>query len=74
VAATFHLRIETAQLRGEDPAACLPRAAVAAIANPGTLTLPTATVNLATRPDGGHVEGDGAGRELTNDRGDGEPE
>ena len=42
VAAIFYSLIETAQLRGEDPAAYLQRAAMAAIATPGTVTLPTA--------------------------------
>jgi len=42
VAALFYSLIETAQLRGEDPAAYLQRAALAAIADPGTVTLPTA--------------------------------
>ena len=42
VAALLYSLIETAQLRGEDPAAYLQRAAVAAIATPGTVTLPTA--------------------------------
>jgi hypothetical protein len=32
--------IETARLRGEDPGHYLKRAALAAIENPGTLTLP----------------------------------
>lgn len=40
VAALFYSLIETAQLRGEDPAAYLQRAALAAIAEPGTVTLP----------------------------------
>ncbi len=40
--ALFYSLIETAQLRGEDPAAYLQRAALAAIAEPGTVTLPTA--------------------------------
>jgi hypothetical protein len=39
VAALFYSLIETAQLRGEDPAAYLQRAA---ISTPGTVTLPTA--------------------------------
>jgi transposase len=43
VAALFYSLIETAQLRGEDPAAYLQRAALAAIAEPGTVTLPTAS-------------------------------
>jgi transposase len=42
VAALFYSLIETAQLRGEDPAEYLQRAALAAIAEPGTVTLPTA--------------------------------
>jgi len=42
VAALFYSLIETAQLRGEEPAAYLQRAALAAITTPGTLTLPTA--------------------------------
>ncbi|HEX7506960.1 MAG TPA: IS66 family transposase [Polyangia bacterium] len=42
VAAIFYSLIETAQLRGEDPAVYLRRAAMAAIATPGTITLPTA--------------------------------
>jgi transposase len=42
VAALFYSLIETAQLRGEDPAAYLQRAAMAAIGQPGTVTLPTA--------------------------------
>jgi len=42
VAAIFYSLIETAQLRGEDPAVYLQRAAVGAIATPGTVTLPTA--------------------------------
>lgn len=40
VAAIFYSLIETAQLRGEDPSAYLLRAAKAAIAAPGTVTLP----------------------------------
>jgi transposase len=40
VAAILYSLIETAQLRGEDPAAYLARAALAAIAEPGTVTLP----------------------------------
>lgn len=40
VAATFYSLIETAQIRGEDPATYLARAAMAAIAEPGTVTLP----------------------------------
>ena len=40
VAAIFYSLIETAQLRGEDPSAYLLRAAKAAIAVPGTVTLP----------------------------------
>ena len=40
VAALFYSLIETAQLRGEDPSTYLQRAAMAAIANPGTATLP----------------------------------
>jgi len=42
VAAIFHSLVETAQLRGEDPATYLQRAAMAAIAMPGTVTLPAA--------------------------------
>jgi len=42
VAALFYSLIETAQLRGEDPATYLQRAALAAITTPGTVTLPTA--------------------------------
>jgi transposase len=41
VAALFYSLIETAQLRGEDPAMYLQRAAMAAISTPGTVTLPT---------------------------------
>ena len=41
VAALFYSLIETAQLRGEAPAAYLQRAAMAAIGQPGTVTLPT---------------------------------
>jgi hypothetical protein len=41
VAAIFYSLIETAQMRGEDPTAYLQRAALAAIATPGTVTLPT---------------------------------
>ena len=41
VAALFYSLIETAHLRGEDPPAYLKRAALAAIADPGTVTLPT---------------------------------
>jgi transposase len=44
VAALFYSLIETAQLRGEDPAAYLQRAALAAIADPGTVTLPRAAL------------------------------
>jgi hypothetical protein len=40
VAALFYSLIETARLRGEDPGHYLRRAALAAIANPGTVTLP----------------------------------
>jgi transposase len=40
VAAVFYSLIETAQLRDEDPSAYLLRAAKAAIAAPGTVTLP----------------------------------
>jgi hypothetical protein len=40
VAAILYSLIETAQMRGEDPAAYLLRAAMAAIAVPGTVTLP----------------------------------
>ena len=42
VAALFYSLIETAQLRGEDPSVYLLRAAKAAIATPGTVTLPAA--------------------------------
>jgi transposase len=41
VAAIFYSLIETADMRGEDPAAYLQRAALAAVAEPGTVTLPT---------------------------------
>jgi transposase len=41
VAALFYSLIETAQMRGEEPAAYLQRAALAAITTPGTITLPT---------------------------------
>jgi transposase len=40
VAASFYSLIETAKLRGEDPGDYLLRAALAAIENPGTVTLP----------------------------------
>nr|WP_281248523.1 transposase [Stigmatella aurantiaca] len=40
VAALFYSLIETARLRGEDPGHYLRRAALAAIENPGTVTLP----------------------------------
>ena len=40
VAALFYSLIETARLRGEDPGNYLRRAALAAIENPGTVTLP----------------------------------
>jgi hypothetical protein len=40
VAALFYSLIETARLRGEDPGHYLARAALAAIENPGTVTLP----------------------------------
>jgi transposase len=40
VAALFYSLIETARLRGEDPGDYLLRAALAAIENPGTVTLP----------------------------------
>ncbi|WP_434300954.1 IS66 family transposase [Corallococcus exiguus] len=40
VAALFYSLIETARLRGEDPGHYLQRAALAAIENPGTVTLP----------------------------------
>lgn len=40
VAALFYSLIETARLRGEDPGHYLRRAALAAIENPGTITLP----------------------------------
>lgn len=39
-AALFYSMIETAQLRGENPAVYLQRAALAAVASPGTVTLP----------------------------------
>ena len=42
VAALFYSLIGTAQMRGEEPAAYLRRAALAAIATPDTITLPTA--------------------------------
>jgi transposase len=42
VAALFYSLIETARLRGEDPGHYLRRAALAAIENPGTVTLPKA--------------------------------
>lgn len=42
VAALFYSLIETARMRGEDPATYLRRAAYAAIAIPGTVTLPDA--------------------------------
>lgn len=42
VAAIFYSLLETAEMRGEDPATYLQRAAAAAIAAPGTITLPTA--------------------------------
>jgi transposase len=41
VAALFYSLIETAKLRGEDPGDYLLRAALAAIENPGTVTLPS---------------------------------
>lgn len=40
VAAIFYSHIETARLRGEDPGHSLRHAALAAIENPGTVTLP----------------------------------
>ncbi|NPC53548.1 IS66 family transposase [Corallococcus sp. AB032C] len=40
VAALFYSLVETARLRGEDPGHYLRRAALAAIENPGTVTLP----------------------------------
>ncbi|AKF87009.1 hypothetical protein MFUL124B02_36350 [Myxococcus fulvus 124B02] len=40
VAALFYSLIETARLRGEDPGHYLQRTALAAIENPGTVTLP----------------------------------
>ena len=43
VAALFYSMIETAQMRGEDPAVYLQRAVMAAITTPGTSTLPTTT-------------------------------
>jgi len=43
VAAPFYSLVETAEMRGEDPSAYLLRAALAAIASPGTVTLPMAT-------------------------------
>ena len=42
VAELFYSLIETAQMRGEDPATYLQRAALAAITTPGTVTLPAA--------------------------------
>ncbi len=42
MAAIFYSLIETAQMRGEDPSAYLVRAAKAAIATPGAVTLPRA--------------------------------
>jgi hypothetical protein len=42
VAALFYSLIETARLRGEDPGHYLRRAAIAAIENPSTVTLPKA--------------------------------
>ncbi len=45
VAALFYSLIETAQLRGEDPSTYLLRAAKAAIAAPGTVTLPRTTAD-----------------------------
>src|SRR6218665_892972 len=43
VAALFYSLIETARLCGEDPGCYLLRAALAAIENPGTVTLPSST-------------------------------
>ncbi|HZH77205.1 MAG TPA: transposase [Archangium sp.] len=43
VAAPFYSLIETARLRGEDPGRDLLRAALAAIKNPGTVTLPSSS-------------------------------
>jgi transposase len=43
VAALFFSLIETARLRGEDPGRYLLRAALAAIENPGTVTLPASS-------------------------------
>ncbi|WP_255208244.1 hypothetical protein [Myxococcus sp. AM009] len=40
MAALFYSLIETAKLRSEDPGDYLLRAALAAIENPGTVTLP----------------------------------
>ncbi|EPX64581.1 hypothetical protein D187_000003 [Cystobacter fuscus DSM 2262] len=40
MAALFYSLIETARLRGEDPGRYLLRAALAAIENPGTVSLP----------------------------------
>ncbi|WP_256569632.1 hypothetical protein [Myxococcus qinghaiensis] len=40
MAALFYSLIETAKLRGEDPGDYLLRAALAAIDNPSTVTLP----------------------------------
>lgn len=40
VAALFYSLIDTARLRGEDPGYYLRRAALAAIENPGIVTLP----------------------------------
>ncbi|QRN99141.1 transposase [Archangium violaceum] len=43
VAVLFYSLIETARLRGEDPGHYLQRAALAAIEQPGTITLPTSS-------------------------------
>ncbi|WP_395805310.1 transposase [Archangium minus] len=43
VAALFYSLIETARLHGEDPGRYLLRAALAAIDNPGTVTLPSSS-------------------------------
>jgi transposase len=43
VAALFYSLIEPARLRGEDPGHYLLRAALAALAQPGTITLPNSS-------------------------------
>jgi transposase len=43
VVALFYSLIETARLRGEDPGDYLLRAALAAIEQPGTITLPSSS-------------------------------